>query len=251
MRNTLLTGLSAIAFSVIAAAPAAAAELGGGFNVNGSATVVSDYRFRGISQTDKDFAIQGGITVSHESGLYFGTWGSSIDDYVAGGSDQEIDLIAGYKKTFGGTTLDVGFIYYYYPGAEKIVSGLDTDFFEPYVAVSHTFGPVTGKLTAAYAPKQGALSVGNGKEDNFYIAADLSAGIPNTPLAVSGHVGHSFGPSYLTIGKEYTDWNIGVSYTTGPVTIGVQYVDTNKNAFSPSGKNIAKAGVVGSVGVAF
>jgi uncharacterized protein (TIGR02001 family) len=40
--------------------------------------VVSDYRFRGISQTDKDFAVQGGLTVSHESGLYASVWGSSV-----------------------------------------------------------------------------------------------------------------------------------------------------------------------------
>lgn len=251
MRKTLITGLSAVALASFFATPASAADVGGGFSVSGSAALVSDYRFRGISQTDKDFAIQGGITVSHESGLYVGTWGSSIDDYIAGGSDQEIDLIAGFKKDFSGTTLDVGFIYYYYPGGEKIIPGLDTDFFEPYIAVSRTFGPVTGKVSAAYAPKQSALSVGNGKEDNLYIAADLSAGIPSTPLSISGHIGHSFGPSYLTIGKEYTDWNVGVSYTKGPITVGALYVDTNKNAYSPSGKNISKAGVVGTLSVAF
>ena len=251
MRTKLITGLSALALSTFLATPAVAAEIGGGFSVNGSATVVSDYRFRGISQTDKDFAVQGGITVSHASGVYFGVWGSSIDDYVAGGSDQELDIIGGFKTTFGGTTLDVGFIYYYYPGAEKIVPGLDTDFFEPYVALSHTFGPVTGKISAAYAPKQSALSVGFGNEDNLYVAADLSAGVPGTPITISGHVGHSFGPSYLTIGDEYTDWNVMASYTTGPVTLGVAYVDTNKNAFSPSGRNISKAGVVGSIGVSF
>src|SRR3546814_4237167 len=45
--------------------------------VSGSATVVSDYRFRGFSQSDEEAAIQGGITVSHGSGLYLGTWGRS------------------------------------------------------------------------------------------------------------------------------------------------------------------------------
>ena len=58
--------------------------------VSGSATIVSDYRFRGISQTDKDFALQGGMTVSHESGVYLSVWGSSVDEYIAAGSDQEI-----------------------------------------------------------------------------------------------------------------------------------------------------------------
>ncbi len=219
--------------------------------ITGGATMVSDYRFRGISQTDKDFAVQGTFTVAHKSGFYATVWGSSIDDYVAGGSDQEIDLIAGFKKSFGGTTVDVGVLYYYYPGAEKIVPGYDSDFFEPYIGISHTFGPVTGKVSAAYAPKASALSIGAGKEDSLYLALDLSGGIPNTPLAISGHLGHSYGPSYLTIGKGYTDWNIGATYTWKNLVFGVSYVDTNKALISPSGSNISKGGVFGSVGVAF
>lgn len=247
MRIKLITGLSAVALSAFLAAPAAAEDLGGGFSVSGGATVVTDYRFRGISQTGEDPAIQGSLTISHESGFYLGTWGSSIDDYVAGGSDQEIDLIAGFStEVASGTTIDVGAIYYYYPGAEKIVPGLDSDFLEPYVSISHTLGPVTAKVLAAYAPKQSALSVGAGKEDNFYLAGDLSAGIPGTPISASAHLGHSFGPSYLTIGDEYTDWSLGLSYATGPLSFGVSYVDTDT-----SGVGIADSTVVGSIGVSF
>lgn len=219
--------------------------------LSGSATVVSDYRFRGISQTDKDFAVQGGITATHESGVYVGVWGSTVDDYVAAGADQEIDLSAGFKKDLGGTTLDVGAVYYYYPGAEKIIPEYPSDFVETYASLSHTLGPVTGKATVAYAPKQSALSVGSGKEDNLYIAGDLSTGIPTTPVTLTAHVGHSFGPSYLTIGKEYTDWSLGASYVWKNLNIGVTYVDTDKALYSPSGKNISKAGIFGTVGVSF
>ena len=68
---------------------------------NGTATVVSDYRFRGISQTDKNFAVQGTFTITHASGFYVSVFGSSVDDYVtaSGQGHQEIDLIGGYKKT--------------------------------------------------------------------------------------------------------------------------------------------------------
>ena len=85
--------------------------------ISGGATVVSDYRFRGVSQTDRNFALQGTFTVAHESGLYFSVWGSSVDSYViaSGVSHQEIDIIGGYKKTFGGTTLDAGVRYYFFP----------------------------------------------------------------------------------------------------------------------------------------
>ena len=217
------------------------------FTVTGGATVVSDYRFRGISQTDRKVAVQGTATVTHKSGLYASFWGSSIDDYVANGSDQELDLIAGYSHSFSnGVKLDGGVLYYYYPGGGRA----NTDFFEPYVDVSATYGPVTGKVTANYAPKSRALSVGNGREDNLYLSGDLSTGIPNTPLGLSGHLGHTFGPSYLSIGKGYTDWNLGATATFNHIVVGLSYVDTDKTLLYDR-RNLSGSGVVASVGVSF
>jgi uncharacterized protein (TIGR02001 family) len=248
MRKSIL-GLSAVALAVLSVPAFAQDEPAPALTVTGSAAVVSDYRFRGISQTDKRFALQGGLTVTHESGFYVSTWGSSIDDYVAAGSDQELDLIAGYSRTFGAATVDVGVLYYYYPGS----GGANTDFVEPYASIKGTFGPATAKLSAAYAPKSRALSVDGGltREDNLYVAGDLAASVPNTPLGVSAHLGHSFGPSYLTIGDEYTDWSVGATYTWSHLTFGVSYVDTDKSLYSPTGRNISKAGVVGSITASF
>jgi uncharacterized protein (TIGR02001 family) len=263
MRKTF-AGLSAVLFSTLAATPALAdepaADAPPAITVNGTATVVSDYRFRGLSQTDKKFAVQGSLTVSHESGVYASVWGSSIDDYVANFSDQEIDLIAGFKKTFGGTTIDVGAIYYFYPGSQQgfLVSessgNYNSDFIEPYLAVSHTLGPVTGKVTVNYAPKQKALAFDNDKDDSLYAALDLSGAVPSTPLSLTAHLGHYFTRSFLSAGKKYTDWSVGASYTYKAITFGISYVDTNVDkdyAVSFTGKDIAKAGVVGSIGVSF
>ncbi|MBN8813455.1 MULTISPECIES: TorF family putative porin [unclassified Sphingomonas] len=214
--------------------------------VSGGATVVSDYRFRGISQSNKRPAIQGTFTVSHESGVYATVWGSSINGYIASNS-SELDLIAGYKHTFGSTTVDVGVTYYVYSDSPIP----NTDFAEPYVAVSQTLGPVTGKISAVYAPKQNALTLnGVTKEENFYLAGDVSAGIPGTPVSVSAHLGHNFSPSYLTFGQKYTDWSLGASYTWNHLTLGVSYVDTDADIFVGS-RNISKGGVVASLGVSF
>jgi uncharacterized protein (TIGR02001 family) len=230
------------------AAPAAADNLGGGFSVSGGATIVSDYRFRGISQTDRRFAVQGTFTISHKSGFYATWWGSSIDDYVANGSDAENDLIVGYKKSLGSTTIDGGVLYYYYPGSH----GANTDFAEPYVHITQAFGPVSLTGTVAYAPKQKALTVdGVNKEDNLYLAGDLAYAIPKSSIGLTAHYGHSFGPSYLTIGKEYSDWSLGATFTHKNLTAGLSYVDTNKSLFSPTGRNISKAGLVASLGVTF
>lgn len=251
MRKSIL-GLSAVLLATVAT-PAFAQDDASGITVSGGAAVVTDYRFRGISQTDKGFAVQGTLSVAHDSGLYGTVWGSSIDEYVAGSSDQEIDLSVGYKKTFGGTTVDVGVLYYWYPGAEDFSAEYPTDFFEPYASVSHAFGPATGKLSVAYAPKQAALSFGEGKEDNLYVAGDLSAAIPNTPVSLTAHLGSSFGRSYLTAGlKNIMDWSVGASYAYKNLSFGVSYVDTDENLYySTSGKNESKAGVVGSVSVSF
>ncbi|MBK5264036.1 MAG: hypothetical protein JJE34_02200 [Alphaproteobacteria bacterium] len=247
MRKTLI-GLGSLAIALAAATPAFAQD-DNGITVSGGAALVTDYRFRGVSQTDKEFAVQGNLTVAHSSGLYATVWGSSIDDYVANGSDQEIDLVGGYKRDFGGATVDVGATYYYFPGS----NGANTDFIEPYIAVSSAFGPVTAKVTAAYAPKQNALSIDSGKEDNLYLAGDLSTTVPGTPFSLSAHLGNSFGRSYLTSGyKDVTDWSLGASYAYKNLTFGVSYVDTEDTIINAaSGKNIAKAGVVGSVGVSF
>ncbi|RYD62621.1 MAG: hypothetical protein EOP58_12875 [Sphingomonadales bacterium] len=256
MRN-LLTGLSALALAT-AATPAFAqdeTDPPSPITVSGSVAIVSDYKFRGISQTDGNFAVQGGVTVSHESGFYIGAWGSSIDDYVTahGTAHQELDLIAGFKTTSGGATFDIGAIYYVYPGTRLPGDASSSDFIEPYASVAYAIGPVTAKASAAYAPKQKALALNQigPKNDNFYIAGDLSATIPNTPIGVSAHLGHTFGPSWLAIGKEYTDWSVGATYTLKSLTFGVSYVDTDGDFITPTGKNASKGAVLGSVSVAF
>jgi uncharacterized protein (TIGR02001 family) len=244
-------GLAALAFfttTAFTAAPALAEDMGGGFAINGGATLVSDYRFRGISQTDEDFAIQGTLSVSHESGFYVTVWGSSIDDYIAATADAEVDLVGGWRHTYGGTTVDVGILYYYYPGG---CCDINTDFVEPYASVAHTFGPVTAKATVNYAPSQSALSIGNGNEDNLYLAGDLSATIPDTPVGLSAHLGHSFGPSYLTIGDEYTDWSLGSTFTWHNFVLGLSYVDTDGTFITPTGRNASDGTVVFSVGASF
>lgn len=229
----------------------------GAITISGSAAVVSDYKFRGISQTDGNFAVQGGITVSHESGFYASVWGSSIDDYVTshGTAHQEIDLIAGFKATTGGATFDVGALYYVYPGTRPGFPGdvSSSDFVETYASVAYGIGPVSAKASIAYAPKQKALALNQvgPKNDNVYIAGDLSATIPNTAIGLTAHIGHTFGPSWLSIGKEYTDWSLGATYTYKALTFGISYVDTDGDFFTPSGKNVAKGALIGSVGVSF
>ncbi|MDB5700013.1 MAG: hypothetical protein JWL66_212 [Sphingomonadales bacterium] len=264
MRTFIGCTVSLLAIAVASPALADDAAPPAAITINGSATLVTDYRFRGISQTNKNFAVQGSLTATHSSGLYVSVWGSSISEYVANGSNQEIDLIAGYKRTFGGTTFDGGVLYYFYPESQKlgpVFAGgkYNSDFAEPYLSVAHTFGPATAKLTANYAFKQKALGLvanANGtqkKDDNLYTAFDLSGSIASG-VGVSAHIGHNWTSSVLSLGlKKYTDWGAGVNYTYKQITFGVNYVgsDVPTGYFTPFGKDVAKEGVVGSVGVSY
>ncbi|HEY0623012.1 TorF family putative porin [Sphingomonas sp.] len=282
MRFTKLTlgALLLAATATPAFAQEEATEAPEPITVSGSVTLASDYRFRGVSQTDKEVALQGGVTIAHESGAYIGFWGSNLAGWGTFlGANMELDVIAGYKFPVAeGATLDVGVTYYMYPG------GLDkTDFFEPYVKLSGTVGPVTLTGGVAYAPKQEALgrvypdaaaaaagtpSFPGDKEDNIYVSGDAVLAVPNTPLSLRAHLGYSdgndgLGPNGTSLAPtgKYLDWALGADLTFKGLTLGVSYIDTDISAadsaylmpnFSKTtGGDIAGSTVVVSLTAAF
>jgi hypothetical protein len=271
----------AVAALLVTATPALAQE---GppqeFAVAGSAAIVSDYRFRGVSQTDKGMAVQAGVTVTHESGFYAGVWASNLAGWgTFGGSNTELDLSGGYAAQIGGAKVDVGLTWYMYPGGADV-----TDFAEPYVKVSATLGPVGALIGAAYAPQQRALgrwyfsgadaasgiyNAPGDKEDNLYLWTDASVGLPGTPVTLKGHLGHSWGnpglgPNGTSVAPtgRYWDWSLGGEAAIGPLTLGLSYVDTSISAADAAylqpnfastkdGSTIAGATVVVSLSASF
>jgi len=223
--------------------------------VTGKVALVTDYRFRGVSLSGGDPAIQGGVTLTHESGFYAGAWASSIDD---GGSDfygdMELDLLAGWSGNVAeGVGLDVGMLYYAYP---TNAAGNDAEFFEPYATVSGTLGPVTAKLGVNYAWSQEAI----GDEDNIYLHTELSAGIPETPFTLNGHLGYNSGSlsvdyvSGATNDETSWDWSVGASATVlGKITLGVSYVGVEAPGLKAAGLDdgFTDDTIVGSITVAF
>ncbi|WP_448586391.1 TorF family putative porin [Thermaurantiacus sp.] len=230
-----------VAAAALAAAPVALAQEASEekpFSVSGTVAFVTDYRFRGVSQSDNSVAIQGGLTFSHESGLYAGFWSSSLAGWgTFGGPNVELDLFGGYTFDLGPVGMDAGFTVYTYPG------GADTTtFVELYVKASGSLGPVGLTGGVFYAPKQTPLGnwsnhpdsrVGD-KEDNIYLSGDISYGIGGTPITLKAHVGYSdgnpgLGPNGTSIAPtgSYADWLIGADVAFGPVTLGFAYVDTS------------------------
>lgn len=267
-----LTAAALAAMTIAVPAAAQDTEPPKEFTVSGGVALVSDYRFRGVSQTDKQIAVQGGVTVTHESGLYASLWASNLSGWgTFGGANMELDVVGGFKKPIGAATVDVGVTWYMYPGGADL-----TDFAEPYVKVSGTLGPASLLAGVAYAPKQKALgnfsntpdSRGQ-SQDNLYLWADASAGIPSTPVTVKAHLGHSngnpgLGPNGTSVTPtgEYLDWMLGADLVLGPLTLGVAYVDTDisrqRSAYllpnfssTKNGSSIADAQVVFSISAAF
>lgn len=237
-----------IGLALLAASPAAAQGSGSPVTFSGEASVVSQYRFRGVSQSDEDPALQGSLTVSR-GGFYAGAFASTVNGFgEKGGADAEVDLYAGYRTDLGGGfNLDGGLLYYAFPGSE----GGDFGFFEPYASLSGTLGPVTATLGAAYAPDQAALA-----GDNLYLRADLDGAVPFTPVTVRAHLGRSTGAGTpFTPAADYTDWSIGADYVLGPATLGLRYVDTDLSGAqaraSGATGDIVDAAIVASASVRF
>ena len=224
-----LLAASFVAGSVMLATPVLAQDetAESPITISGNVAVTSDYRFRGVSLSGGDFALQGGIDLTTTSGFYVGTWGSSIQGGTPFG-ELELDVYGGWTGAVAeGVTVDVGLLYYMYPaGDDPLGVDADTDYFEPYASISTTLGPVGATLGAAYAWEQDSL----GGEDNLYVYTDWSLGVPNTPVTFNAHLGYTDGvlaPPFLagTADDSGFDWSIGATAAVyGGLSVGVSYV---------------------------
>ncbi len=218
----------------------------GPLTVSGSAALLSDYRFRGVSQTDNNIAVQAGVTITHRSGFYVGSWGSNLAGWGSfGGPNMELDLIAGRKLPVAGGTLDTGLVWYLYPG------GADrSDFGELFARLSGSTGPLSLTAGIAYAPAQRALgnvypsgvaaqagipARPNDKKDNLYVSGDGSWAMPDMPISGRLHIGYSkgnpgLGPNGTSLAPtgSYWDWSVGTDIVPlQGMTLGIAYVDTD------------------------
>lgn len=211
-----------LALPLVPAAASAQDVPSGPLSVSGGINVVSDYRFRGISQSEEKVELQSTVTVSHTSGLYVGAWGSGLPGSPRYGQ-YELDLYSGYATEIApGTSLDLGATYYVYPGNRDAAG--PSDFIEAAGRVSHDLGPVSATAMLAYAPKQTSL----GDDDNLYLNLDLSSGIPNTPVTLTASVGYTDGAlGAAAANRHYLDWSLGARVVHGPVMLSARYVDTD------------------------
>lgn len=245
MKKTIL---AAAAFASLAAAGLNAFADDAPSPFTGNLSVVSDYRFRGLSQTFRQPAVQGGFDYVHPSGLYVGNWNSNVsgNQYLNGGS-LEMDFYGGYRfEPVKDVGLDLGALYYYYPGAkynngerynngEIYLGGTWKWFSAKYsYGVTDFFGTNSG---TGYAPN------GNSKGSGYL---DLNFNyeiVPKTTLTL--HAGHQTVRHYGRL--NYSDYKVGVARDFGFATVGLAVVGTDADkALYTVGDNTGRTRDIGS-----
>ncbi len=220
--------------------------------------VVSDYRFRGITQTANQYSIQGGLDFAHKNGAYLGAWAASNLKWIkefngASKGDYELDLYGGYKFEAYGLGFDVGAITYQYPGNDSGATGTTgsgnyskADTTEAYVGVS--YGPVTLKYFQSFGDFLGNLNSNGSRYWDLSANLDLGNGLSLVP-----HVGRQTVPnqtSGTTVGTaaDYTDYALTLNKDFGKglsASIAAVGTDAKDGGFysQSDGRFLAKSGV--------
>ena len=247
MKKSLIALALVGAFAAPASVQVAMADEASPHTITGNIGLFSSYRFRGIDQTFGKPALQGGFDYSHASGFYAGNWNSNVNE-GAGFSEGnlEMDFYGGYKTTFGDFGLDVGGLYYYYPGSTaRPLSGTNAKH-----PTANASGAVdNGELYIAGSWKFLSLKYSYAVTDYFALPKsqgssylDLSANYDlGDGWGINGHVGHFFAKDYRyatagSSGISYTDWKLGVTKDVSGYVFGLSYVDTNANGSCSTGE---------------
>lgn len=235
---TLTAGLSPVAGVM-------AQELAGG-SLSGTASLATDYLFRGISQTDEEPQVQADFSWTHDSGFYLGVWGSNTD-FGGPGNSMEIDPFIGFANTIGDSawSYDVGYWHYHYPGAE-----FDFDYGEFYAILTHQAGPLSIAGSLWYADDYfGDDFFGNGSSLAYQgqVTWELSAG-----LSVSGTLGEqAFDEPGALRDQDYIYYDLGVSKTWEGFTLDLRWHDTDGVRSDLAASDLADSRVVARLSKSF
>lgn len=258
-KKTLIAGLVAGALGSGLAQAQAPAAPASPHTLTGNVGLYSQYIFRGLKQTNGDPALQGGFDYSHSSGFYAGTWASNVswlrDGTTAGGAGApayksggslEWDFYGGYKWGFAPDwTLDLGTLYYWYPGdANNVVANgggplnPKADTWEIYAGLSWKW--LSGKFSYSVDNKTFGVLDSSG---TYYVDFTASYPVANTPVTLIAHYGIqkftgqdpralAAGPGGTPLSNDaacsYEDWKLGLNYSLPKdFTIGVFYTDTS------------------------
>lgn len=227
------------------------------WSYSGNVSLVSDYRFRSISQTYRQPAVQGGFDLTQKGGLYLGTWASNVSgNQYPGGNGMELDLYGGYRMDLNANLkLDAGLLYYAYPGAKVSVGGKRFNTLEAYAGL--TQGNLNAKLSYALTDSFGV----NNSNGSWYLELNYTH-----PLSKVTNLTFHLGRMDVRNGTQggatdpnYTDYKVGITHEAAGLTWGAALIGNNardraytvSHAVDGSTRVVSKDTVVLSVGKAF
>lgn len=198
------------------------------FTVTGNITLATDYRFRGLSQTNNDPSIQGGLTLAHQSGFYINLWASNVD--LLPGNSIEADYYLGYQwKINQKSTLDFQYINVNYPGAVKDYHPNFHEFGIIY-SQNNTFKEGDNWTLSGYYSPNFAMKSG----DEVYLSAGFSYPVYKK-INFIGSMGYTklnsvekFQQAYGFGDKDhYIDYKLGLKTTFKGIDTELSWIDTN------------------------
>jgi uncharacterized protein (TIGR02001 family) len=241
--NLLATGALSLMISSVSFAQTKAPEPD--YTLTGNLTAITDYRYRGISQTRLRPALQGTIDFAHKSGFYAGAFLTNIKWIrdAGGKANVELDLYGGYKGTIvEGLGYDVGILQYVYPSNRLNPNANTTEVYGGLTYKEYSlkyYNSVTNIFGFANSKNSGYL--------DFTATFDLGAG-----WGVVGHIGHQ------AIRKSsqfsYTDYKIAGTKDIDGLILTAAVVGTDTKEYkgpAPSSRNLGRPSVVLSIGKNF
>jgi uncharacterized protein (TIGR02001 family) len=174
-------------------------------NSSGSVLLISDYLYRGISQTNEGPALQGSLTLNTESGWYLSGWGSNIK---FGQGSMELDISAGRSFTVAQDwTVDLGLMQYRYPQGDSSTDQFN--FIEAYGKLVYKDWTLGLALTDDY--------FGTGVGKFWYLSADWNQQLTGN-LQLQWHLGYNkfantmefknFLAAAVEDGAGYAEWGV-------------------------------------------
>ncbi len=240
----LVSLLPAVFLSVTSQAALAADKL----ELSANVAMTSDYVWRGVSQTQEQFAVQGGFDASYNI-FYAGLWGSNVDfgdvdPVVADATDVELDIYFGVKPKYRGYDFDFGAIFYRYPDATS-----DNNFMELKAGVSYELIKDLTMSSAVY------YSPDFSDESSWTLETTAEYQLPEK-FVLSATLGSYYYDDQIG-NEDYMYWNIGVSRTfyEDKFKIDVRYWDTdlgdNENGCTSGTRTICDARAVVTLSASF
>ena len=220
---------------LLAGAPVRAHEL------HGYLTLVSDYVFRGASQSNEDPTVQAGVDYLHPSGVFAGVFVARTEfpgnSFGSNPGSIEVDAYLGYSRAAGRDwSWDIAALHYDFPDS----TGFDYSYDE--LAANLHFRDVL-RLGATVSDDAGA-----GGSSGWTAEIELRRSLGDR-FQLSGSLGHY--AFERTDWSDYLYWDAGVSATAGRFTFDLRYFDTDNDEAGFAGPELTRSRLVGSVSVGF